>query len=152
MAQIDLVNEQIRKSYIYNPIDGRVLTKLSEAYEVVRMATPLYRIAPLDTMTLRFYASSAQLQNVNIGKTIQVLVDDGFKSYRSLEGKITWISDQSEFTPKTIQTKEDRVNLVYAVKAKVSNPNGYLKIGMPAEVNFEQKEIPPKEEEAQTEL
>jgi len=147
VAQIAVVNEQIRKCYIYNPIGGKVLTKLAESYEFVGMGSPLYRIADLDTMTLRFYASSQQLQQVAIGKTIQVLVDNGAEGYQSLEGSITWIAEQSEFTPKTIQTKEDRVNLVYAVKAKVANPDGLLKIGMPAEVNFEKKDLTKNEEE-----
>lgn len=136
LAQIDLVNEQIRKSYIYNPIDGTVLTKLAEPSEMVGMGSPLYRIADLDTMTLRFYASAVQLQQVKLGENIEVLVDKGMAGYSTLAGTVSWISEQAEFTPKTIQTKEDRVNLVYAVKAKVANPDGFLKIGMPAEVNF----------------
>ncbi len=136
LAQIDLINESIRQSYIYNPIDGSVLTKLAEPHEIVTLGAPLYRIGQLDTMTLRFYASGVQLQDVSIGQSIEVLIDQGETGFQSLEGTIYWISDQSEFTPKTIQTKEDRVNLVYAVKAWVPNPDGLLKIGMPAEVNF----------------
>jgi membrane fusion protein YbhG len=139
LAQIDVVNEQIRKSYIYNPIDGTVLTKLTEPSEMVGIGSPLYRIADLDTMTLRFYASAVQLQQVKLGEDIEVLVDNGTSGFTTLKGIVSWISEQAEFTPKTIQTKEDRVNLVYAVKAKVANPDGYLKIGMPAEVNFRKK-------------
>ncbi|MFT5169088.1 MAG: HlyD family secretion protein [Saprospiraceae bacterium] len=146
LAQIDVVNEQIRKSYIYNPIDGTVLTKLTEPFEMVGMGSPLYRIAELDTMTLRFYTSAVQLQQVKLGEHIEVLVDNGTTGYNTLTGIVSWISEQAEFTPKTIQTKEDRVNLVYAVKAKVANPNGLLKIGMPAEVNFKKAII----ENAQT--
>ncbi|MEL6923709.1 MAG: HlyD family efflux transporter periplasmic adaptor subunit [Bacteroidota bacterium] len=141
LAQIAIVNEQIRKSYIYNPIEGMVLTKLAEPYEVVGMGAPLYRIADLDTMTLRFYASSEQLQEVAVGKKVQVLVDEGATGFRQMDGTISWIAEQSEFTPRTVQTKEDRVNLVYAVKAKIANPEGLLKIGMPAEVNFEKKDL-----------
>ncbi|MEM1323723.1 MAG: HlyD family efflux transporter periplasmic adaptor subunit [Bacteroidota bacterium] len=136
IAQIAVINEQIRKSYLYNPLEGQVLTKLAEAYEIVGMGTPLYRIGQLDTLMLRFYASSQQLQAVKLGQEVQVLVDNGAERYRELKGKVSWIAEQAEFTPKTIQTKEDRVNLVYAVKAKVANPDGLLKIGMPAEVNF----------------
>ena len=109
---------------------------MSEPYEVVGMGSPLYRIGKLDTMTLRFYTSNTQLQDVKLGQSLEVLVDDGEDAYKRLEGQISWISDQAEFTPKTIQTKEDRVNLVYAVKAHVPNPDGLIKIGMPAEVNF----------------
>ena len=136
LAQIAIINEQIKKSYLYNDIDGTVLTKLTEAHEIVRMGTPLFRIGKLDTMSLRFYASSVQLQQVKLGQKIEVLIDQGADSYQSFEGVISWISGQAEFTPKTIQTKEDRVNLVYAIKAKVPNPDGFIKIGMPAEVNF----------------
>ena len=136
LAQMAVLNEQIRKSYIYNPIDGMVLTKLSEPSEVVTMGAPLYRIGQLDTMTLRMYVSAVQLQNLKLGQELEVLVDSGTDAFRALKGTISWIAEQAEFTPKTIQTKEDRVNLVYAVKVKVPNPDGLLKIGMPAEVDF----------------
>ena len=136
LAQKDIVAEQIRKSYIYNPVSGTLLTKLVEPKEFVGMGSPLYRIGALDTLTLRFYASATQIQNVAIGQYVEVLIDQGVDSSAVLTGQISWIADQSEFTPKTIQTKEERVNLVYALKAKVPNTNGTLKIGMPAEVNF----------------
>lgn len=136
LAQKAIISNNIQKAYIYNPVSGTVLTKLAEAHEIVNMGSPLYRIGQLDTMTLRFYASATQLQSVALGQSIEVLVDQGANEYKKLKGQITWIANQAEFTPKTIQTKEDRVNLVYAVKAAVANPNGLLKIGMPAEVNF----------------
>ncbi|MEO1415705.1 MAG: HlyD family efflux transporter periplasmic adaptor subunit [Bacteroidota bacterium] len=136
LAQIAIVNEQIRKSYIYNPIKGSILTKLSEPHEMVGMGAPLYRIGQLDTLDLRFYVDAVQLQQLKLGQNITVKVDQGKKEYKQLSGRISWISTEAEFTPKTIQTKEDRVNLVYAVKAKVPNPNGLLKIGMPAEVDL----------------
>lgn len=139
LAQIDVLNEQIRRSYIYNPVDGTVLTKLSESQEIVGPGAPLYRIGRLDTLDLRIYADAVQLQSVRLGQTIEVLVDEGADAYRKLEGRVSWISEQAEFTPKSIQTKEDRVNLVYAIKARVPNPDGLLKIGMPAEVNFGQQ-------------
>lgn len=141
MAQVHLIEEQIRESYVYNPIRGTVLTKLAELSEVVGVGSPLYRIGSLDTLTLRAYAESVQLQDVRIGQSVEVLIDEGEDNYRSLTGTVQWISEQSEFTPKTIQTKEDRVNLVYALKIAVSNPDGTLKIGMPAEVNFRPAQI-----------
>jgi HlyD family secretion protein len=136
LAQKAILDDKIRRSYIKNPLGGTVLTKLSEAHELVGPGTPLYRIAGLDTMTLRFYVDAVQLQQLSLGQDIEVLVDHGKEGYKQLEGRVSWISDESEFTPKTIQTKKDRVNLVYAVKAVVPNPEGLLKIGMPAEVNF----------------
>ena len=136
LAQLDIIRQKIKDSYIHNPVDGTILTKLSEAHEMVGMGTPLYRLGRLDTMTLRFYVGSVQLQHAQLGQKISVLIDEGEDGYKSLEGTIVWISQQAEFTPKTIQTKEDRVNLVYAVKARVPNPEGRLKIGMPAEVQL----------------
>jgi HlyD family secretion protein len=136
LAQIEIINEQIRRSTIYNPLEGTVLTKMAEPFELVRVGSPLYRISALDTMTLRFYVDATQLQELALGQEIEVLVDSGVDSYKELSGIISWISARAEFTPKTIQTKQDRVNLVYALKAKVSNADGLLKIGMPAEVNF----------------
>ncbi len=134
-AQIALVEDKIRKSLIYNPVTGTVLTKLAEPGEVVGMGMPLYRIASLDTLTLRAYISGTQLGNVQLGQTVKILVDEGPEQTRTYEGQVIWISDQSEFTPKTIQTKEERVNLVYATKIEVKN-DGFLKVGMPAEVYF----------------
>lgn len=139
IAQIAIINEQIRKAYVYNPIRGTILTKLAEPFEIVGVGMPLYRIGQLDTMTLRFYADAVQIQDVRLGQQIQVLVDQGDAGFEETIGKINWISDEAEFTPKTIQTKEDRVNLVYAIKADVSNPQGLLKMGMPAEINFSKK-------------
>lgn len=136
LAQVALLKNQIRESRIVNPISGTVLTKLAEPHEVVGMGAPLYRIARLDTMTLRVYASSVQLQQVRIGQSVKVLIDEGTDQLKSIPGTVAWISEQAEFTPKTIQTREDRVNLVYALKVRVPNPSGNLKIGMPAEVEF----------------
>lgn len=136
LAQVAVLDAQIRKSYIRNPIAGTVLTKLAEPHEVVGMGSPIYRLGQLDTMTLRFYADAVQLQSVRLGQQIEVLVDEGAEAYASLPGRVSWIAAEAEFTPKTIQTKEDRVNLVYAVKARVPNPDGRLKIGMPAEVRL----------------
>ncbi len=136
LAQMAVINDRIKRSYVKNPVDGTVLTKLAEAHEMVGMGAPLYRIGQLDTMTLRFYVDAVQLQALKMGQEIEVLIDNGKEEYLELTGKVSWIADQAEFTPKTIQTKEDRVNLVYAVKAQVGNPDGRIKIGMPAEVNW----------------
>jgi len=135
-AQIEIINHQIAKAYIRNPVRGTVMTKLAESSEIVSIGSPLYRIANIDTLTLRAYAGSIQLQRASIGQQVDVLIDVGADAYDQLRGTISWISDRAEFTPKTIQTKEERVNLVYALKITVPNPDGRLKLGMPAEVNF----------------
>ncbi|MEM6800555.1 MAG: HlyD family efflux transporter periplasmic adaptor subunit [Bacteroidota bacterium] len=135
-AQIALIEEQILRSQIKNPIKGRVLNKLAEASEVVNMGSPLYRIARLDPLILHAYASSTELQEVSLGQEVEVLVDEGTKGFRPLKGSLSWIAAEAEFSPKTIQTKEERVSLVYALKVRVPNPDGKLRIGMPAEVNF----------------
>lgn len=134
-AQIAQINDQIRKSVIVNPVRGTVLTKLAEPNEVMAYGKPLYKIADLQTMFLRVYISGDQLPHVVIGRKVQVLIDETKKDNQLLEGEISWISSKAEFTPKIIQTKEERVNMVYAVKIKVQN-DGRLKIGMPGEVNF----------------
>lgn len=132
-AQIDLLNEQIRKSYIYNPIVGTVLVKLVEPSEIVTFGMPLYKIANLETLTLRAYLSGELLPRVKIGQEVTVRIDHGKDAWQDFPGEVTWIANKAEFTPKTIQTKEERVNLVYAIKVKVKN-DGTLKIGMPGEV------------------
>lgn len=138
LAQTDILREQIRRCYVYNPISGTVLTRLVEPSEMVSPGMPLYRLGQLDTMTLRAYTSSVLLQNVRIGQTVEVLIDEGKEGLTPLSGRVSWIAEQAEFTPKVIQTKEERTNLVYAIKVEVPNPNGRIKIGMPAEVNFPQ--------------
>ena len=103
------------------------------------MGKPLYRIANLDELTLRAYISEEQLPQVELGQTVDVRIDKPEGEYESLEGKVKWISAEAEFTPKVIQTKEDRVNLVYAIKVAVKN-DGQLKIGMPGEVLLKRDE------------
>ncbi len=137
IAQMELLNDQIRRCTVYNPVRGKVLTKLAEQYEMVGAGSPLYRIAPLDTMDFKFYVDAVQLQHLALGDEVDVLIDSGTENYETLPGRVSWIADESEFTPRTIQTKEDRVNLVYAVKARVPNPDGRVKIGMPGEVKFQ---------------
>ena len=133
--QIDLVDEQIRKAKIINPVNGTVLEKYVEETEITAMGKALYKIARLDEIDLRVYISGAQLPSVKIGQKVTVLVDKNAKTNQEFEGKVIWISDQAEFTPKIIQTKEERVNMVYAVKVRVQN-DGTMKIGMPGEVKF----------------
>jgi len=129
------LNEQLQKTNIINPITGTVLTKYAEAGEVTSTGKALYKIADLSTMTLRAYITGAQLPQIKLGQQVTVLIDSGANHYRQLPGTITRISDKAEFTPKTIQTKDERANLVYAIKIKVKN-DGYLKIGMYGEVKF----------------
>lgn len=131
-VQIAKINDQIAKSKIINPIKGTVLAKYAEPNEVTAFGKPLYKIADISEMTLRVYVSEKQLAQIKVGQNVTVKVDTD-KDMKSYQGSISWISSSAEFTPKIIQTKEERVNLVYAVKAKVKN-EGSLKIGMPAEM------------------
>jgi HlyD family secretion protein len=131
-AQLD---EQLSKAKISNPINGIVTTRYAEAGEVTAPGKALYKIADLSVMTLRAYVTGAQLSEIRLGEPVKVFVDKGENEYRTYDGVITWISNKAEFTPKTIQTKDERANLVYAVKIKVKN-DGYLKMGMYAEVKL----------------
>jgi HlyD family secretion protein len=133
LAQIRLLEEQLRRCYVFNPVAGTVLTKIAEPAEVVAFGSPLYKIAALDTLELRAYVSGEQLGNIKIGQQVTVNIDREGGGVAAYPGKVSWISGKAEFTPKTIQTKEERVNLVYAFKVRVPN-DGTLKIGMPGEV------------------
>lgn len=133
--QIEQINDQLEKSKIRNPISGRVLTKFAQEDEMATMGKPLYSIADLSTITLRAYITGDQFNFVKLGQKVKVLVDDTPGQMKELEGTVSWISDKAEFTPKTIQTKDERANLVYAVKIRVKN-DGTLKIGMYGEVIF----------------
>lgn len=133
--QIDQINENIRKCSIVNPVDGTILVKYIEAGELAMPGKPLYKTADLTVMKLKAYVSGAQLSEIKIGQKVKVLYDVSATENKTVEGKITWISPTAEFTPKTIQTKEERVNLVYAVKIEVKN-DGAIKIGMPGEFNL----------------
>ncbi len=134
--QIEQVNDQLAKCRIINPVEGTVLSKYIEAKEIVVPGKSLYKIADIHNMFLRAYVVSGQLENVKIGQdaTVFVALSDG--NTRSYPGKVTWISDKSEFTPKTIQTQDERQNLVYAVKIAVANTDGLIKIGMYGDVDF----------------
>ena len=131
-VQIEKINDQILKSKIINPIKGTVLAKYSEPNEVTAFGKPLYKIADISEMTLRVYISETQLASIKVGQNVTVKIDSD-AAMKSLPGTISWIASSAEFTPKVVQTKEERVNLVYAVKVNVKN-DGSLKIGMPAEM------------------
>jgi HlyD family secretion protein len=126
------IEDQIEKCKIVNPITGTVLTKYTEPNEITAFGKPLYKIADLEHMELRVYVSETQLANLKIGEEVTVKIDDK-DDMKDYPGTITWIASEAEFTPKIIQTKEERVALVYAVKVTVKN-DGSLKIGMPAEM------------------
>jgi HlyD family secretion protein len=134
-AQLNLIEDQIRKCKIVNPIDGTVLTKYAEVNEMTSIGRPLYKIANLQTMILRVYISGNQLSKAKLSQNVKVFVDNGEGGYKEMQGTITWISSKAEFTPKTIQTKDERANMVYAVKVTVKN-DGSLKIGMYGEIKF----------------
>jgi HlyD family secretion protein len=133
--RVEQLNDQLKRANIINPVSGTVITKYAEAGEITSAGKALYKIADLSTMTLRAYITGTQLSEVKLGQTVKVLVDDGADKYKEIPGTITWIADKAEFTPKTIQTKDERANLVYAMKVKVKN-DGYLKIGMYGEVKL----------------
>lgn len=134
-TQVKQVEESIRKCYIISPLTGTVLVKFAEAGEITGMGKPVCKIANLDELELKVYISGDQLPYLKLGQTVEVLIDKDNNGYSTLPGTVSWISSKAEFTPKTIQTKKERVNLVYATKVKVPN-DGTLKIGMPGEVNF----------------
>jgi HlyD family secretion protein len=134
--QVMQISDQITRCRVVNPINGTVLEKYVEPTEIAIPGKNLYKIANMDELILRVYVSGAQLSEIKLGQTIHVSIDQSEKENKDLVGIITWISPQAEFTPKIIQTKEERVNLVYAVKVSVKN-DGRLKIGMPGEVKFQ---------------
>ena len=135
-ARVAQINDQIRRAVIVNPVSGTVLTKFTERHELVSYGRPLYKVADLTTMELRAYVSGAQLVHVRIGQVVNVQIDQDRSDNRTFQGVVSWIADEAEFTPKLIQTKEERVNLVYAIKVRVDNPDGVLKVGMPGEVRL----------------
>ena len=135
IAQVEQIQDQINKSIIKNPIDGTVLTRYAKQYEMTSGGKALYKIADLSEMILRAYINGDQLGQVKLDQEVKVYVDKGDGEQKELEGEIYWVSSKAEFTPKTIQTKDERANLVYAIKIRVKN-DGYLKIGMYGEVKF----------------
>ena len=133
--QVEQLDDQLAKCKIINPIKGTVLVKYVEANEVTADGKALYKIADTEKMLLRAYITSGQLTQIKLGQTVKVYADYGDKDSKEYSGKIQWISDKAEFTPKTIQTKDERANLVYAIKVAVKN-DGLIKIGMYGEVKF----------------
>ncbi|OKZ37182.1 MAG: hypothetical protein BHV68_12985 [Bacteroidales bacterium 43_8] len=127
------IEDQLAKCRIASPVDGTVLARYAHAGELAVSGKPLFRVADTRTMTLRAYFCLWQLKDVRIGQRVKVIADFGGDNTREYEGTVSWISDKSEFSPKSIQTKDERENLVYAVKISVGN-DGYLKIGMYGEV------------------
>lgn len=136
-ARVAQLRDLIRRSHVTNPIGGTVLTTYVKAGEVVQAGQPLYEIADLDTLDLRAYVTEPQLAEVRLGGRALVSIDTGGGRRRTLTGRVSWIASQAEFTPTPIQTRDERANLVYAVKIRVPNEQGLLKIGMPADVRFE---------------
>lgn len=134
-VQIEQLEDQLAKHRLTAPQNGTVLAKIAKVNELTTVGKPLYKIADLQNITFRAFVTSAQLTQLKIGQNVRVFADFGEKKRREYKGTISWISDKSEFTPKTIQTQDERANLVYAVKITVKN-DGYLKIGMYGEVNF----------------
>lgn len=135
-AGVAQIRDRISKSRVLNPVRGTVLTTLVRVGELVQIGQPLYRIANLDTLTLRAYVSARQLPAVRLGQRVAVNVDRADGGLQTLPGSITWIASQAEFTPTPIQTRDERADLVYAIKISVPNASGALKIGMPADVTF----------------
>lgn len=134
-AQLNLVNDQLRRCRVSNPVEGTVMTKYCEAFEMTAVGKPLYKVADLSVLNLRAYISNDQQAKVKVGQAVNVMVDSGDGAMKTYPGVVQWINSKAEFTPKTIQTKDERVNLVYAIKVAVKN-DGYLKIGMYGEVGF----------------
>ncbi|MCD7898332.1 MAG: HlyD family efflux transporter periplasmic adaptor subunit [Bacteroides sp.] len=136
-AQIAQLKDQINKSVITSPVKGTVLAKYAEQGELAVQGKALFKVADVETMFLRAYITASQLTSIQIGQQVKVYSDMGESDSKEYAGKITWISDKAEFTPKTIQTRDERANLVYAVKIEVKN-DGYIKKGMYGEVSFNQ--------------
>ncbi len=134
-AQKELLIDQLNRCSIKSPVAGLILETYVEQGELTAPGKPLFKIADLNELELKVYVSGAQLPSVKLGQTVDVLIDKTESENQTLSGTVTWISSEAEFTPKIIQTKEERVKLVYAVKVTVKN-DGTLKIGMPGEVNF----------------
>jgi HlyD family secretion protein len=135
-ARVAQISERLGRSRIENPEKGTVLATFTRAGEVVQPGQPLYRIANLDTLTLRAYVAETQLQSLKLGGQVQVNVDSGDGKVISLPGIVSWVSAKAEFTPTPVQTRDERADLVYAVKVRVPNQRGLLKIGMPGDLNI----------------
>jgi HlyD family secretion protein len=135
-ARIAAVQDRIRRASLSSPLTGTVLATYVRTGEVIQPGQPLYRMANLDTLILRAYVTGNQLASFKLGQQVQVHVNGANKVLRAYRGTITWVSSKAEFTPTPIQTRDERDNLVYAVKVRVANPDGALKIGMPGDVTL----------------
>ncbi|MDQ6828804.1 MAG: HlyD family efflux transporter periplasmic adaptor subunit, partial [Gemmatimonadota bacterium] len=142
-AQVAQIRDRIEKSRVQNPRTGTVLAIYARAGEVVQTGQPLYKIADLDTLVLRAYVSESQLASFRVGQAVQVHVDNGNGKLAALPGTVSWVSSTSEFTPTPVQTRDDRADLVYAIKVRVANSGGALKIGMPADLSLSATRAPP---------
>jgi HlyD family secretion protein len=134
-AQVAQINEQISDCTIQSPLSGTVLAKYAEQGEFATPGKALFKVANLSDMKLRVYITADQLTQIKLGQTVKVYADQGESGRKEYAGKISWISDKAEFTPKTIQTRDERANLVYAVKIAVKN-DGYIKDGMYGDIKF----------------
>ncbi len=135
-ARVAQIHDRINKSRIANPEAGTVLATYAKAGEMIQPGQPLYRIANLDTLILRAYVAEKELAAVKIGQVVQVHVDQGDGTLLTLPGVVSWVASKAEFTPTPVQTRDERTDLVYAVKVNVANRNGALKIGMPADMDL----------------
>lgn len=135
VIQIAQINDQLEKCRIVNSVNGTVLTKYAEVNEMASSGKALYKIADLSSLILRGYVTGDQFSKIKLAQQVKVMIDAADGKYKDYTGTIEWISDKAEFTPKTIQTKNERADLVYAIKVRVKN-DGYLKIGMYADIKF----------------
>jgi HlyD family secretion protein len=139
-ARVALIDDRIARSRVVSPLDGTVLARYAEPGEFVQSGQPLFKLASLDSLTLRAYVTGAQLAGLRLGQEVKVAVDGGPDSIRTLPGRVTWIASAAEFTPTPIQTREERADQVYAVKVAVANTGGVLRIGMPGELILDAKD------------
>ena len=135
-ARVAQIRDRLTRSRITNPVAGTVLSTFTRQGEVVQAGQPLYKIANLDSLTLRAYVTEGQLTSLRLGQQVQIRVDKGDGSLMTVNGIVSWVASKSEFTPTPIQTREERADLVYAVKVRVANRGGTLKIGMPADLQL----------------
>jgi HlyD family secretion protein len=135
-SQIEQVEDQLRHTRIISPVSGTILNQYSEEHEHVSPGKPLFKVANLAHLELRAFITGNQLAKVKLNQPVKVFVDDGSGGFREYAGSIVWIADKAEFTPKTIQTRDERADLVYAVKVRVKN-DGLLKIGMYGEIKLQ---------------
>lgn len=142
-VRIATVQDRIRRATISNPVAGTVLTTYVRAGEMIQPGQPLYRIANLDTLTLRAYVSGVQLTSFRLGQEVEVKVDAADGALRTYKGVVAWVSSRAEFTPTPVQTRDDRRDLVYAVKVRVANPDGLIKVGMPGDLTLPGAESTP---------